>query len=141
MYKRQLKQQQQCIDEIACYYEYKSSNQLLLSDDMQTMFYPTLQQHLRAESELHQLQTWLCTYREVIESSRLDQQAAKVLVKKSCPAISPSIPMHVMVPQSQFDQAINIQSSSSPHQHIKNDTIQFDMLKSTQVSDTLSLHY
>ena len=137
---QKLKQQQQCIDEIACYYEYKSSNQLLLSDDMTTMFYSTLQHHLRAESELHQLQTWLCTYREVIEASRLEQQAAQVLVRKSCPAISPSIPMHVIIPQSQVDQALTIQSFSSPQQHIKNDTIQFDMLHCTQVSDATSHH-
>ena len=87
---QQLKRKQQCIDEISCYYEYKSNNQLLLSPAMHSMFYTSLQHHLQSESELHQLQTWLCTYREVIDTSRVDHQEASLLVRESCPDSNPT---------------------------------------------------
>ena len=130
------KRRQQCIDEISCYYEYKSNNQLLLSPDMHSMFYSSLHHHLQSESELHQLQTWLCTYREVIETSRVDYQEASLLVRESCPDSNPThsplqsvIPQQVLVSQTQEDY------DYERPQHFKNDTIQFEMLHSTQVSD------
>ena len=139
---QKVKRRQQCIAEIKCYYEYKSSHQLLLSPDMNTMFYPSLHHHLQSEPELHQLQTWLCTYREVIETSRVDHKEASLLVRESCPNSTPTsspskstIPQQVVISQSQED------CSSEEPQHFKNDTIQFEMLHSTQISDAPTLDF
>ena len=145
---QKVKRRQQCIDEIKCYYEYKSSHQLLLSPDMNTMFYPSLHHHLQSEPELHQLQTWLCTYHEVIETSRVDQNEASFLVRESCPNSTPTsspskspIPQQVVISQSQDDyHDSEDQHHHLPMQHVKNDTIQFDMmLPSTQVSEAPTL--
>jgi len=116
-----LKQRQKCIDEIHCYYQYRSNNQLILSPDQETMFYSSFQHHLRFESELHQLQTWLCTYREVIESCKTDQSTVTTLLSDDASVETPSD----SPTSSPTDPAMVPQHHS---QSIKNDTIQFDGL-------------
>ena len=109
---------------------------------MTSMFYPSLQHHLRSESELYQLQTWLCTYREVIESSRMDHQAASLLVRELCPDPKPpTTPPHSVIPQQVLVSQSLEDCSSEELQHFKNDTIQFEMLHSTQISDAPTLDF
>ena len=100
------------------------------------MFYSSLHHHLQSESELHQLQTWLCTYREVIETSRVDYQEASLLVRESCPDSNPAhSPSHSVIPQQVLVSQTQEDYDYERPQHFKNDTIQFEMLHSTQVSD------
>ena len=46
---------------------------------MEEIFYSSLQQHLHCESNLHQMDTWLCTYRDIIEASRVAKQENHIL--------------------------------------------------------------
>jgi len=122
------------------------SNALLTNLLTTSMFFSSLQHHLRSESKLYQLQPWQCTYREVIETSHVDCQDVSLLVRESCPNTSPTpsssqylFPEQVLVSQSQDDYDSEDQHNHLPPQHFKNDTIQFDMLHSTQVSDVPTL--
>lgn len=64
------KERQQCLNEISIYYTYRDEGKLLQADTVSTMFYASIQEHLYRESTLHQLDTWLCTYRTIILQSK-----------------------------------------------------------------------
>jgi len=110
------KRHKQYVDEIACYYNYKVTNQLLLSPDMEDMFYSSLQKHLHFESSLHQMETWLSTYRDIIEASRVAKNDYQVTKPTTA---SPSI----LVAQ-----------ETATRTHLKNDTIQFEVCTSQKLS-------
>ena len=58
------------IDELSVYYQYRDNDLLMPRETKSTMFYNTIQEHLYRESTLVQLETWLCTYRDIVEASR-----------------------------------------------------------------------
>ena len=67
------KQRQLCVAEVSLYYDYKT-NDLLAPDLPEHIFYPTLQEHLHKESKLSELDQWLCNYRDIILTSKQNQQ-------------------------------------------------------------------
>ena len=66
---RSEKRREHHIEELKVYYEYWDDNQLEISDDLAPMFYPNFEAHIEKESSLLQLDTWLNTYRDIINNS------------------------------------------------------------------------
>ena len=67
---RSIKRRNQCIEELTLYYNYKDNRLLMPQELNSSMFYDSLQEHMFKESTLHQLDTWLSTYRDIILQSK-----------------------------------------------------------------------
>ena len=63
------KERLQCISEITVYYNYRDDGKLGQLDT-ESIFYNTIQEHLHKEWILAELDTWLCTYRDIILQSK-----------------------------------------------------------------------
>ena len=105
----------QHLSELQMYYEYRDQALLLPSELNSYMFYPTYQEHVHHESAAHQLDTWLCTYRDILQTSH--KKKKKLL--RSCPHLTPP-PSPTQTPPQSPTHLPFMSSSPTVPPHLRN---------------------